>query len=130
MKNIFINHCRRKKRQLDFISFENQYHSETEGNTTNDKWQSINPENFVINGMLSPEVSYALSMLPEDYKMVVILADIELMSYNEMAKRLNCPIGTVRSRLSRGRKILKKLLFKFALKEGIIKTNRNYIQKQ
>jgi RNA polymerase sigma-70 factor (ECF subfamily) len=123
MRNLFINHCRKKKRQLDFISFENQYDSEAERSYSSDKWHSISPENFVINGMLSPEITYALSMLPEDYRMVVILADIELMSYNDMAKILNCPIGTVRSRLSRGRNSLKKLLFKFALKEGIIKTN-------
>ncbi len=127
MKNLFINHCRKKKRQLDIVSFENHYDGEVEKNCISDKWMSINPENFVLNEMLSSEVTYALNLLPEDYKMAVILADLECLSYNEMADVLECPIGTVRSRLSRGRKMLKKLLLKFAIKEGVIKSESHHV---
>ena len=120
MKNLFINRYRKKKRQLEVMSFENQM---IEGNiaSLSDNWKSSNPEMCLLNEMLSPEVIFALNLLPNDYKVTVILADLKCLSYNEMADVLKCPIGTVRSRLSRGRKMLKKLLFNFAKEEGVIK---------
>ena len=120
MKNLFINHYRKKKRQLDTIPYENDFDMNAENNIPEQRVLS-NPENFVMNEMLSSEIVCALNLLPEDYKTAVILADLEYLSYNEMAEILGCPIGTVRSRLSRGRKILKKMLANFAVNEGYIK---------
>ena len=120
MKNLFINHYRKKKRQLATVPYESDLDGNAESLSSNSQ-DFNNPENFVMNEMLSSEVVCALNLLPEDYKSAVILADLEYLSYNEMAEILGCPIGTVRSRLFRGRKLLKQMLEDFAVNEGYIK---------
>ncbi len=129
MKNLFINHYRKKKRRPNTVSIDNEYDGEIERAISAELDQYTNPERYVLNEMLSSEVICALNLLPEDYKMAVIMADLEYLSYNEMAELLDCPIGTVRSRLSRGRKMLKKMLFNFALKEGVI-TNKQMLTEK
>ena len=71
--------------------------------------------------MLEDDVKDALDSLPEEFKMSIILSDIEGFSYQEIADILDCPIGTVRSRISRGRKLLQKKLYDFAKHRGIVK---------
>ncbi|GMT49771.1 MAG: RNA polymerase sigma factor RpoE [bacterium] len=129
MKNLFINHYRKKKRRPNTVSIDNEYDGEIERAISTELDQYTNPEHYVLNEMLSSEVICALNLLPEDYKMAVIMADLEYLSYNEMADLLDCPIGTVRSRLSRGRKMLKKMLFNFALKEGVITSKHTSTEK-
>jgi RNA polymerase sigma-70 factor (ECF subfamily) len=60
----------------------------------------------------------ALNSLPDDFKTVVILCDIEGLSYEEIAEFVQCPIGTVRSRLHRGRKLLQQKLLDYAKDKG------------
>ena len=71
--------------------------------------------------MLDDDVRKALESLPYDYRMVVILADLEDFSYKEIAEILDCPVGTVMSRLYRGRKLLEKALLKYARQHGYIR---------
>jgi len=59
---------------------------------------------------LSAEVQEALSGLPEDYRMAVLLADVEEFSYRDIAHIMDCPIGTVMSRINRGRRLLGRLI--------------------
>jgi RNA polymerase sigma-70 factor, ECF subfamily len=66
------------------------------------------------------DVKTALDNLPEQFRSVVLLCDIESFSYNEISKILNTPLGTVMSRLFRGRKLLQKSLLKYAKERGII----------
>ena len=56
----------------------------------------------------------AIESLPEDFRLAVIMADLEDMSYKEIADRMNCPLGTVMSRLFRGRKMLRDRLHDYA----------------
>ena len=70
--------------------------------------------------MVSSNLGWHLS-LPHDYKMVVLLADIEGFSYKEIAEILDCPVGTVMSRLYRGRKMLERTLLEYARKYGYIR---------
>ncbi len=63
---------------------------------------------------LDGPIQEALQALPEEFRTVVILADIEDLSYEEISQTLGCPIGTVRSRLHRGRAILKEKLKRYA----------------
>ncbi|HET9129956.1 MAG TPA: sigma factor-like helix-turn-helix DNA-binding protein, partial [Terriglobia bacterium] len=58
--------------------------------------------------------------LPEEFRTVVILCDIEGLTYEEIAEFLECPIGTVRSRLHRGRKLLQVKLLDYAKKQGLV----------
>jgi hypothetical protein len=71
--------------------------------------------------MMDEDVKRALDSLPHDYKMVVLLADIEGFSYKEIAEILDCPVGTVMSRLYRGRKMLERTLLEYARKYGYIR---------
>jgi RNA polymerase sigma-70 factor (ECF subfamily) len=78
------------------------------------------PESDFFSKMLSDEVVEALDKVPVDFRMVVILADIQDFSYKEIAEIVGCPVGTVMSRLFRGRRILQKHLYDYAIREGVI----------
>lgn len=69
-----------------------------------------NPEQIVLSDALDERLQKALSALPQEFRMCVILADIEGLSYEEIADTMNCSLGTVRSRLHRGRKQLRNLV--------------------
>jgi RNA polymerase sigma-70 factor (ECF subfamily) len=69
---------------------------------------------------LSDEVAEALERIPLDYQTVLILSDIEGYSYEEIAEFIRAPLGTIRSRIHRGRKMLAQRLEEFARREGYI----------
>lgn len=75
-----------------------------------------NPERVVLHEELDEQIQHALATLPPDFRMTVILADIEGMSYEEISETMRCSLGTVRSRLHRGRKMLRNRLAGFQLK--------------
>ena len=64
--------------------------------------------------LLDDEVRLAVAELPEDFRLAVIMADLEEKSYKDIAEVMGCPIGTVMSRLYRGRKILREKLAGYA----------------
>lgn len=66
-----------------------------------------NPEHMMLSDALDEHLQNALNALPEEFRIAVILADIEGLSYEEIAEAMNCSLGTVRSRLHRGRKLLR-----------------------
>jgi RNA polymerase sigma-70 factor (ECF subfamily) len=70
--------------------------------------------------MLADEIRSALDALPEDFRMAVLLVDVQELSYKEAADALGCPIGTVMSRLHRGRRMLKERLVHQAVALGLI----------
>ncbi len=69
------------------------------------------------------QVKDAVDALPEQFRLAVLLADVDGFSYKEIAEILDVPIGTVMSRLHRGRKALQKSLYRFALDQGIVRTD-------
>jgi RNA polymerase sigma-70 factor (ECF subfamily) len=73
-----------------------------------------NPEQDFLNTLLREDLERALATLPENHRIVVILSDLEAFSYGEIAESLNIPVGTVRSRLSRARAALQKILWRQA----------------
>lgn len=78
-------------------------------------------ESQILNSFLDTEVKEAVEKLPYEFKITVILADIEGFRYQEIADIVKCPIGTVRSRLSRGRKLLQKYLWEYAKQRDYVK---------
>ncbi|KKQ07358.1 hypothetical protein A3E66_04560 [Candidatus Daviesbacteria bacterium RIFCSPHIGHO2_12_FULL_37_16] len=80
-------------------------------------WQQ-NPEKMFVNNLLKQDIIKALESLPDQYRIVVTLCELESLSYQEVAKMLNLPIGTARSRLSRGRSMLQKQLWNWAKEKG------------
>jgi RNA polymerase sigma-70 factor, ECF subfamily len=77
-------------------------------------------ESALLGRMVSADVEKALAAVPADFRMAVILADLEDFSYKEIAEIMDCPAGTVMSRLFRGRKIWQGLLRDYAIEQGII----------
>ena len=72
-----------------------------------------NPERMVMSHELDEHIQHALNGLPNDFRMTVVLADIEGMSYEEISIAMKCSLGTVRSRLHRGRKLLRAKIAAF-----------------
>ena len=118
LKNTFINNYRKQKREpvkVDYDEIEDVYES-IKSNQSNDN----NLDLDFYSNLLDDELSEALSKLPSKMKDVFLLCDLEGYTYEEIAELLNVPIGTVRSRLHRARKILQEELFGYAKVNGYL----------
>src|SRR5207237_5657076 len=78
------------------------------------------PEGDILAHLFSGDVQAALDSLPEDFRIAVVLADLQDFSYKEIADIMECPVGTVMSRLYRGRRLLQQKLREYAEREGVI----------
>lgn len=78
------------------------------------------PEGQALRPVLEREILSALDALPEEFRLIVILSDVEELSYKEIAETVGCPIGTVMSRLHRGRRLLKSRLIEQARAYGLV----------
>ena len=122
MKNTFINAYRKKKVQPHQVDFD-EVHEGFETTLLEMTQEGLgNPEAEYVNTEMDAAVREALLSLPHDYKMVVLLADLEGFSYKEIAEILVVPVGTVMSRLYRGRKILERTLLTYG-------TRYNYLRQ-
>ena len=82
---------------------------------------SATPETIVLDSLVDSDILEAIDELPEQFRMAVVLSDVEGFSYAEMAEIMDVPMGTVMSRLHRGRKALQKRLWEIARDQGIVK---------
>lgn len=117
LKNSFINDYRKRSKEpskVDYQEVEATYNSEEAAEV--DYTSDLRVE--AVQDMIGDEVATALNSLPIDFRTVIILCDVEGFTYEEMAKILDIPIGTVRSRLHRARNLLKDKLRKYALSMG------------
>ncbi|MGA8038590.1 MAG: sigma-70 family RNA polymerase sigma factor [Acidimicrobiia bacterium] len=122
LTNTYINRYRKESRrpaEVDLGTVEDLYlyrrigseESAEAARTTEDK---------VLDGLVESDIKKAVEDLPENFRIPVLLADMEGFSYKEIAEILDIPIGTVMSRLHRGRKAMKKSLWEFAMKRGLV----------
>jgi RNA polymerase sigma-70 factor, ECF subfamily len=121
LTNSFINTYRKKQREPTTV----------EGPDDLDEWylfdrlgaRNVEPsaESEVLEQLPDEAVQRALEALPEGFRMAVLLADVQGFSYKEIAEMLDIPIGTVMSRLHRGRKALEKALWDTAVERGIVR---------
>ena len=121
MKNTFINNYRKKQLApafSDFADIEESFESQVSEEVAR---QNPNPEEELLEDVLDEDVQKALEKLPPDYRMVVILADLENFSYKEIAEILEVPVGTVMSRLYRGRRLLEAAMLEFAKGHGYLR---------
>jgi RNA polymerase sigma-70 factor (ECF subfamily) len=88
---------------------------------------SVSAEDQLLDLFTDDEVKAALEELPEAFRLPVLLADVEEFSYKEIAEMLDIPIGTVMSRLHRGRKAMHKRLFDFAQARGLVVPSQSEI---
>jgi RNA polymerase sigma-70 factor, ECF subfamily len=121
LTNTFINKYRRKVKEKEIIDNEFQSPTLFAPKDKSYKNKDVTPENVLIDKVLSDEVLNALNKVPIDFKIVVVLSDIYGFAYKEIAEMVSIPIGTVMSRLFRGRRVLQEQLFEYAIKEGVIK---------
>ncbi len=120
LTNSFINTYRKKQREPQTV----------EGPDDIDEWYlydrlggrnvEVSAENEVLDQIPDADVKGALEALPENFRIPVLLADVEGFSYKEIAEIMQTPIGTVMSRLHRGRKALEKLLWDTAQTRGLV----------
>jgi len=122
MLNLFISHYRHQQRTVLTVSLEGLLEELelAEENTDLLLDEAISPEEVVMARVMDDEVAKALEQLPDNFREIVILCDIEGLSYAEAAEALGIPIGTVRSRLSRARETLRRLLWDYAKKRRLI----------
>ena len=83
------------------------------------------PDRKLLDGLVGAEIEEALAKVPDAFRMTVILSDIEGMSYDEVAEATQVPVGTVRSRLARGRAMLRRQLTEYAQEEGYLREANN-----
>jgi RNA polymerase sigma-70 factor, ECF subfamily len=119
MKNSYINRYRKEVKEPNLVDFDEIQDFYTSLKEVSNDEQDL--EAKIFGGILDDDVSKALDSLPPDFKTVVILCDIEGLSYEEIADFIDIPVGTVRSRLHRGRKMLQSQLFDYAKQKGYIK---------
>ncbi len=120
LTNTFINRYRRSVKERNIVEG-------TERDAVHERFVSrdaaeyaSNPEQYFFDRLLSDDVLRAVDSLPVDFRMVVILADLQEFSYKEIAEILDVPVGTVMSRLYRGRRLLQKALANYAVASGVL----------
>lgn len=120
LTNTFINNYRRRVKEREILDRAEEGELSHAFFTRESMQRFTTPDRGVVTVGLSDDVQSALDELPKDFRMVVELADLQDFSYKEIASIMDTPIGTVMSRLFRGRRLLRKKLFDFAREEGII----------
>jgi RNA polymerase sigma-70 factor (ECF subfamily) len=119
MHNTFLNRIRRKAAYVQFDEAAAFDLNEKEDLAT---FMRVNrsPEESLVSMLSKAKVREAVEKLPAEFRSVVVLADLQECSYKEISEILGCPIGTVMSRLHRGRKLLRSKLLKWAQEMGLV----------
>lgn len=118
MKNTYINIYRKEVKEPDTVDYDEieSYYNIIRDESSDDS----DLQQKLFGQLLDDDVSKALETLPEEFRTVVILCDIEGLTYEEIAEFLQIPVGTVRSRLHRGRKLLYTRLYNYAKERGFV----------
>ena len=132
LTNTFMSRCREQSRRPRTLPMEE---SMEDGKPAYSLFEELHqpfllwwstPEQEFLNKLLREEIEAAVDALPEAFRVVVILSELEGFSYQEMAWTLNVPLGTVRSRLARGRELLQRALAEHAREKGLIQTRNGH----
>lgn len=118
LRNLFINRYRQKRREPEMVDWEKIDQAYEAMAAAQEKVQRGNPESIFLSRLMGHEVQQALKKLPEEFRMGIVLVDIGELNYEEAGKVMDCPIGTVRSRVSRGRRLLQIVLKDHAPRAG------------
>jgi RNA polymerase sigma-70 factor (ECF subfamily) len=118
LTNLYITSYRKRRREPTMVVPQDA--SEFDLYQALGRPEDNSAEAVVMDSLVDEDVKAALAELPEDFRLTVLLADVEGFSYKEIAEIMDVPIGTVMSRLHRGRKALQKSLFQLARQRGFV----------
>jgi RNA polymerase sigma-70 factor (ECF subfamily) len=121
LKNTFINAYRKKQQvppESDFADIEDSFERLVRDDVAG---KIKSPEEEFLENVLDEDLQRALDGLPEDFRMVLMLADLESFSYKEIADILEVPVGTVMSRLYRARRLLESAMLDYAREHGYLR---------
>ena len=121
MHNAFKNRAPQQRRAARTLEFDGAVYEYERKLVADGEAGENDPAQLYQSQLVDPEIIAALKSLPEEYRSTLLLVDIEDLSYEEAAKALGCPIGTVRSRLSRARRLLQKALSGYRREHGYMK---------
>ncbi|MDP2037415.1 MAG: sigma-70 family RNA polymerase sigma factor [Ignavibacteria bacterium] len=127
LKNSYINDYRKAVKEpnkVDYEDVQNFYE-----NVKSDEIDSKHYEQDAFSNLLDDEITKVLSALPEDFRTAIILSDIEGFTYEEIADFVDIPVGTVRSRLHRARKMLYAQLYDYAKDKGYVNRKKEKSRK-
>jgi len=116
LRNAFINEYRRRTRHPENVDLDT-----IEPFAVFGEIQDEDPQGAFFDKIVDDEVLKAIDQLPETFRETLVLSDVEGMSYQEIAKILEIPVGTVKSRLFRARQALQGKLYEYAVSNGYIK---------
>ena len=122
LTNAYINTYRKRQREPQKVSADEVEEFDLYRELKNHDTQfEATPESIVLDSLVDSDITDAIDDLPEQFRLAVVLSDIEGFTYAEMAEIMDVPMGTVMSRLHRGRKALQKRLWELARDRGIVK---------
>jgi RNA polymerase sigma-70 factor (ECF subfamily) len=121
MKNAYINIYRKKSKEPKKIEYdETHFVSEASHHRLFDLQRHVLKP---FDEVFEDEIARSLESLPSNFRKIIVLSDVENLKYAEIAKLVSCPVGTVRSRLHRGRKVLQQKLLNYAVVNGYVMKN-------
>jgi RNA polymerase sigma-70 factor (ECF subfamily) len=122
LTNAYINTYRKRQREPQKVSADEIEEFDLYRELRNhDPQLAETPETLVLDNLVDSDILEAIEQLPDQFRLAVVLSDIEGFTYAEMADIMDVPMGTVMSRLHRGRKALQKRLWEIARERGIVK---------
>lgn len=116
LRNTFINEFRRDRSRPNPVEYD-----EIAERPPSDSLFEADPEGRIFDRIIDRQIVTAIESLPEDFRIPVVLADIEGLAYQEIADVLDVPVGTVKSRLFRARKRLQRELYEYAVEMGFLR---------
>ncbi len=122
LMNTFINKYHKEVRTPPVVQFEKVEYA-IDDVLKDENRKTILTDRNLFKNIFDDEIVQAIELMPDDYRIAVLLCDIENFSYKEISEILDVPIGTIMSRISRGRKILQKSLIDYARREGYVRGN-------
>jgi RNA polymerase sigma factor (sigma-70 family) len=131
LRNTFVSQCR-ERTKVAIVGYEENHDNDDERFSLFSEisqpfllWWG-NPERELVNKLLEEDIKRAIAGIPSEFRIVVVLCDVEGLSYQQISKLLKIPIGTVRSRIARGRSILQKKLYHHAIERGFIRSRDHH----
>jgi len=126
LMNAYIDTYRKAAREPNIVEHEDveEQYIYSRVQASEDLRRQGNPEEEALRRIMDADVEAALAGLPEAFRAPVILADLEEFSYKEIAQILEIPIGTVMSRLFRGRRLLQRALWEYAVQSRRVRPER------